>query len=66
MILATMFVSRGVLNGKKKLFQNQVSTVGTIRAGGKIRNGPLMGKVATSPLPSLGSPPLQWGINGRY
>ena len=31
------------------------------RAGGKIRNGPLMGKVATSPLPSRGSPPLQSG-----
>ena len=28
------------------------------RAGGKIRNGPLMGKVATSTLPSRGSPPL--------
>ena len=31
------------------------------RAGGKIRSGPLMGKVATSPLPSRGSPPLQGG-----
>ena len=31
------------------------------RAGGKIRSGPLMGKVATSPLPSRGSPPLQSG-----
>ena len=30
-------------------------------AGGKIRNGPLVGKVATSPLPSRGSPPLQSG-----
>ena len=29
------------------------------RAGGKIRSGPLVGKVATSPLPSRGSPPLQ-------
>ena len=29
------------------------------KAGGKIRSGPLMGKVATSPLPSRGSPPLQ-------
>ena len=28
------------------------------RAGGKIRSGPLVGKVATSPLPSRGSPPL--------
>ena len=31
------------------------------RAGGKIRSGPLAGKVATSPLPSRGSPPLQIG-----
>ena len=31
------------------------------RAGGKIRSGPLVGKVATSPLPSWGSPPLQSG-----
>ena len=31
------------------------------RAGGEIRSGPLMGKVATSPLPSRGSPPLQSG-----
>ena len=61
MILATMFFSRGVLNGKNKLFENQLSTVGTIRAGGKIGSGPLMGKVATSPLPSRGSPPLQSG-----
>ena len=29
------------------------------RAEGKIRSGPLVGKVATSPLPSRGSPPLQ-------
>ena len=28
-------------------------------AGGKIRSGPLVGKVATSPLPSRGSAPLQ-------
>ena len=28
-------------------------------AGGKITSGPLMGKMATSPLPSRGSPPLQ-------
>ena len=61
MIFGTMFFSRGVLNGKKKVFHNQVSTVDTIRAGGKIRNGPLMGKVATSPLPSRGSPPLHSG-----
>ena len=31
------------------------------RAGGKIRSGPQMGKVATSPLPPRGSPPLQRG-----
>ena len=31
------------------------------RAGGKIRSGPLVGKVATSPLPSRGSPLLQSG-----
>ena len=29
------------------------------RAGGKNSSGPLVGKVATSPLPSRGSPPLQ-------
>ena len=43
MMLATMFFDRGVLNGKKKLFENQLSTVGTIRAGGKIRSGPQVG-----------------------
>ena len=31
------------------------------RAGGKIRSGPQVGKVATSPLPYQGSPPLQSG-----
>ena len=31
------------------------------RAGGKIRSGPRVGKVAASPLPSRGSPPLQSG-----
>ena len=31
------------------------------RAGGKITSGPLVGKVATSPLPYRGSPPLQSG-----
>ena len=42
------------------------------RAGGKIRSGPYMGKVATSPLPPRGSPRLQsegqnqkWPINGQ-
>ena len=34
------------------------------RAGGKIRSGPLVGKVATSPLPSRGSPPRQSGGGG--
>ena len=32
-----------------------------VKAGGKIRSGPYMGKVATSPLPPRGSPPLQSG-----
>ena len=31
------------------------------RAGGKIRSGPLVGEMATSPRPSRGSPPLQSG-----
>ena len=31
------------------------------RAGGKIRSGPQVGKMATSPLPYRGSPPLQSG-----
>ena len=31
------------------------------KARGKIKSGPLVGKVATSPLPSQGSPPLQSG-----
>ena len=31
------------------------------KAGGKIRRGPQVGKVATSPLPPRGSPPLQSG-----
>ena len=31
------------------------------KVGGKIRSGPYMGKVATSPLPTRGSPPLQSG-----
>ena len=42
------------------------------RAGGKIRVGPYIGKVATSPLPPRGSPPLQsegqnqkWPMNGQ-
>ena len=34
------------------------------RAGGKIRSGPIIGKVATSPLPSRGSPPLESGEGG--
>ena len=34
------------------------------RAGGKIRSGPQVGKMATSPLPSRGSPPLQSGGGG--
>ena len=42
------------------------------RAGGKIRTGPQVGKLATSPLPYRGSPPLQsggqnqkWATSGR-
>ena len=35
------------------------------RAGGKIRKGPLSGKLATSPLPSRGSPPLHIGGQNR-
>ena len=42
------------------------------RAGGKIRSGPQLGKLATSPLPYRGSPPLQsggqnqkWPTSGR-
>ena len=34
------------------------------RAGAKIRSGPLLGKVATSLLPSRGSPPLRSGVWG--
>ena len=34
------------------------------RAGGKIRSGPIIGKVATSSLPSRGSPPLESGGGG--
>ena len=60
-----MFFSRGVLDGKQKLFENQLSTVGTIRAGGKIRSGPQVGEMATSPLPYRGSPPLQSGGQDR-
>ena len=43
-----------------------------LKTGGKIRSGPQMGKVATSPLPPRGSPPLQsggrnqkWPTNGQ-
>ena len=35
------------------------------KAGGKIRSGPLVGKVATSPLPYWGSPPLQSGAQNQ-
>ena len=35
------------------------------RAGGKIRSGPQVGKVATSPMPSRGSPSLQSGEENR-
>ena len=33
--------------------------------GGEIRSGPLVGKVAMSPLPSRGSPPLQGGVENQ-
>ena len=43
------------------------------RAGGKIRSGPQVGKLATSPLPYRGSPPLQsggqnqkWPTSGKW
>ena len=37
------------------------------KAGGKIRSGPQVGKVATSPLPCRGSPPLQsGGLNQKW
>ena len=35
------------------------------RAGGKIRSGPQVGKMATSPLPYRGSPPLQSGVQNQ-
>ena len=35
------------------------------RAGGKIRSGPQVGTVATSPLPSRGSPALQSGVQNQ-
>ena len=35
------------------------------RAGGKIRSGPLVGKMANPPLPSRGSPPLQSGAQNQ-
>ena len=35
------------------------------RAGGKIRSGPQVGKMATSPLPYRGSPPLQSGAQNQ-
>ena len=35
------------------------------RAGGKIRSGPQVGKLATSPLPYRGSPPLQMGAKSE-
>ena len=41
--------------------QSGYLTPDRFRAGGKIRSGPQVGKVATSPLPYRGSPPLQSG-----
>ena len=43
------------------LRQQHSSTPHRFRAGGKIRSDPLVGKVAMSPLPSRGSPPLNSG-----
>ena len=43
---------------------NATATIGEphrFRAGGKIRSGPQVGKLATSPLPYRGAPPLQSG-----
>ena len=38
-----------------------------LRAGGKIRGGPMVGKVATSPLPPRGSPlPQSGGQNQKW
>ena len=38
-----------------------------LRAGGKIRSGPQVGKMATSPLPYRGSPPVEsWGQNQKW
>ena len=36
------------------------------RAGGKIRGGPRVGKVATLPVPRGGSPPLQSGGQNQW
>ena len=46
--------------GKQGAHWNQPTTIG-IHSGGKIRSGPQVGKVATSPLPYRGSPPRQSG-----
>ena len=51
------------------VLNNLLSSLGAL---GKIRSGPQVGKVATSPLPYRGSPPLQsggqnqkWPTSGR-
>jgi hypothetical protein len=46
--------------GRQGAHWSQPTTIG-IHSGGKIRSGPQVGKVATSPLPYRGSPPLQSG-----
>ena len=50
------------MSGQSGYVTPAVSGIATAaERGGGIRSGPLMGKVATSPLPSRGSPPLQRG-----
>ena len=50
-------------SGQSGYVTSAVSRIPTAskRGGGGIRGGPLMGKVATAPLPSRGSPPLKSG-----
>ena len=61
------------INGQGGYITPAVSGIPTVsERGGKIRSGPQMGKVTTSPLPPRGSPLLQggrqnqkWPINGQ-
>ena len=59
--------------GKVATYSFRLRDPQRFRAGGKIRSGPQVGKVATSPLPYRGSPPLQsggqnqkWPTSGQY